>query len=179
MKTKQKAIIAISALVLTIVVILNIILLCTGVFQGKYKASGEKYRYEITFYENTFTSKIIVKKDFVDIEGGIFSVSYKKGQLVAYEYGFFQYLQKEDYEKLDGYSKYEYNTIQLDFVNDRGFPSLASTYKRNSVFSFTYAPDSEDAVTYTCATAVFLQVLYAALILASVIVLIKYRPKKN
>lgn len=172
---KTKVVSILTVLVLIITVILNIILLCTDVFHGTYKGSGERYKYEISFNENTFSSKIIVNKDFSNIEG-TFTVTYKAGQIVASEYGFYQYLNKKNSNNL------EYNTIILDAKSTGNYPSLASNFKRNSVFSFTSSPDSNNAITYTCGLAIFLQVIYSVLIaiaITTLIIVYKKRLRNN
>lgn len=161
MKTKQKIIIAIFALVLSISVVLNIALLCTDVFQGTYKFSNEKYNYEIIFFDNTYSENHYIKYNYTNLSG-----TFQAGDLVYSNYGFFQYIPKEKY------SKATYDTIILEHKRENTSGSIS--YKRNSVFSFTYAPDSENAETYICITAVWLQVLYAFLILGSLIFILIY-----
>lgn len=168
MKTSKKIIVGISVLILLLSIILNIVLLCTDVFRGRYTCSDEKYRYEITFYDNTFAKETRVKKSFSQFDG-LFNVTYKAGQLVGYDYGFYQYIKSSEYKDA------EYNTIILD--SSRYSSSTLYRYTRNSVFSFTYETKNNKE-TYTCGVAVFLQVLYALLIVCCIITIILVT-KKN
>ena len=147
MKIKQKIVIAIAAIVLVISVVLNITLLCTDIFDGTYTKFKNGYSTKITFFDNTYSS-----------------VSQKNGQITSTDFGFYQYIPSSKYNKA------EYNTLILESNKSNS----STGYKRNSVFSITYAPDGEDAVTYTCSTAIFLQVLYALLILGSMIFILIY-----
>lgn len=166
MKTKSKIITTIALIVIVIAVILNIVLLCTDVFQGKYKCSDDKYDYEITFFDNTYSENTYIKFNQSSLSG-----SFRAGDLVSSDFGFYQYIPQSKY------SEAEYNTLILS--SRKGTSHGSSKYKRNSVFSFTYAPDSKNTTTYTCYTAIFLQVLYGVLILASIAVIVIYRPRKN
>lgn len=147
MKTKQKIVIAIASIILAISVIFNIVLLSSDVFQGNYSHNEDGDITKITFFDNTYSS-----------------VSQKNGQITSTNFGFYQYIPSSKYKEA------QYDTLIL--VSNKSNSSTG--YKRNSVFSFTYAPDSEDAVTYTCGTAIFLQVLYALLILGSMIFILIY-----
>lgn len=90
--------------------------------------------------------------------------------MVSYAFGFYYYIPQSKSNEV------QYNTLILE--SKTAYSNGDSAYKRNSVFSFTYDPGTENEMTYTCGTAIFLQVVYAILILASIIVIIKYRPKQ-
>lgn len=164
MKINHKIMNTAATIVLLISIILNIALLCTDVFHGTYKFSDDEYDYEIIFFDNTYSSNTYIKYNHSSLAG-----SFHAGDLVSSGFGFYQYIPKAKYNDA------EYNTIILESKKSTG----NSKYKRNSVFSFTYAPDSKNETTYTCYTAIFSQVLYGVLILASIIVIVIYRPRKN
>lgn len=149
-KTKK-----ISVIVIIIAVILNIILFFINIFPGTYSYTDSKgYTRKITFYENTFSTK-----------------SVKDGQIVGTDFGFYQYIPKSANKEA------KYNTLIL--VSKREYATGSQSYKRNSVFSFTLNPESKDKETYTCGWAIFLQVVYGFLIVASIANIIIINRKNN
>ena len=161
MNIKKKIITASFSLILLLSVIFEIVLLCTDVFPGTYKSSSEETYYGITFYENTFEWKIFAKKDY-SIQSGLFTTQYEAGELLSNAYGFFTY------DIYEGDS--ERNLIVLHSMSSGQYPSLASTYRRNSVFSITCT--NEGGTTFTCSVAIFLQVLLCLLATGSIIAII-------
>lgn len=167
MKMKQKIILIIAALVFVLAVILNITLLCTDVFPGTYRYSDDAYIYKIEFFDNTYSEKLYAKHSQNDGYSFV-----KKGDVVSSQSGFYQYIPKHKY------SEAEYNTLILEPITGNG--SGSGQCKRNSVFSFTAASVMDDSeATYTCGTAIFLQVFYALLMAASIALFAVYRPKKE
>lgn len=161
MNIKKKIIIASFSLLLLLTIIFEVVLLCTDVFPGTYKSSSEENNYEITFYDNTFEWKIFAGKDY-STQSGLFTTYYEKGQLLSNAYGFFTYdIYDENTER---------NLIVLHSMSSGQYPSLASTYKRNSVFSFTNT--NEGGTTFTCGVAIFLQVLLCFFAAGSIIAII-------
>lgn len=146
MKTKSKIITAIALIVIIIAVILNIVLLSSDIFKSTYTYRDGNSITKITFYDNTYTS-----------------ITTERMQITGTNLGFYQYIPKVKYKET------EYDTLILQSVKGNSVG-----YRRNSVFSFTYAPDSENEETYTCGVAIFLQVLYILLILGSIIFLLVY-----
>ena len=161
MNIKKKIVIASFSFLLLLTIIFEVVLLCTDVFPGTYKSSSEENNYEITFYDNTFEWKIFAKKDY-SIQSGLFVTQYEAGELLSNAYGFFTY------DIYDGDS--ERNLIVLHTMSSGQYPSLASTYKRNSVFSFTGT--NESGKHFTCGVAIFLQVLLCLFAASSIISII-------
>ena len=151
MKTSKKIIVGISILILLAAIILNIVLLCTNVYKGTYESIDDKYRYTFTFYDNTFTAN-----------------TYQNGQLVRQNYGFFQCVKATEYQEA------EYDTLILNYSKSNN----STPCRRNSVFSFTTYPNTSYGQTYTCQSAILLQILYALLIICCIIAIILVT-KKN
>ena len=149
MNVRKIIMIAAGALVLLICIILNIVLLCKDVFHGAYRSSDKVYRSEISFCTDMHFYSYV-------------SGSERDEKLAPDDFGFYECISPDEDNEA------EYNTLILESSKI----GSSVSFKRNSVFSFTYAPGSEDTVTYTCTTAVFLQVLYGVLILASIIIIV-------
>lgn len=161
MNIKKKIIIVTFSLLLLLTIIFEVVLLCTDVFPGTYKSSSKENNYEITFYDNTFEWKIFARKDY-STQSGLFTTHYEAGQLLSNAYGFFTYdIYEEDTER---------NLIVLHSESSGQYPSLASTYRRNSVFSITCT--NEGGATFTCGVAIFLQVLLCFFAAGSIIAII-------
>ena len=90
-------------------------------------------------------------------------ITIKNGEIVRYNNDFYKYIPKNKLKEA------EYNTLIIGNTK----------YKRNSVFSFTLNPESKDKETYTCGWAIFLQVVYGFLIVASIANIIIINRKNN
>lgn len=139
----------IPTVVFIIVLILNIILGCSPVFNGKYTCydSKQDIYYEIDFYDNTFDyyKKSTYKETSSSQENKVREERY---------YGFYNYYAETSvlYLDLGEFSK-------LSGVSD-------INCKRNSVFSFTVSTarglyyEDKYEIQFTCPGAIVLQIFY-------------------
>lgn len=142
----KKATALIFTFVLLICLIANIGMLCTPVF-GSYTRTTESGTTTYTFYANTYTC---------------ISENEEK-HYSSYTTGFYKYIPK------DKYSKADYDTITLDNLK----------LKRDSVFSISRTinnsfQDTHEEYVYVNYLAIILQVIFAVLIIVSLIYLIRF-----
>ena len=153
MKRKIKTASCVFVLILTL--ILNIVLLSTNVFQGTYQNTSVGAK--ITLYDNTYNFDILGERTY----------SFR-------ERGFFGY--------------YELNkmpTRYSDFKNDlltlvpNGKNDSSHIFERKNVFCISLYDSSSLSIegqNFYCGEAIALQVVYAVLMLVSIIVLfVEYR----
>ncbi len=163
MKTKIKKIIPIVVLVVSL--ILNIILLTTDVFKGKYTAKSNTNKFSLRFYDNTFT--LIGEEDTYNL----------------YTYGFFEYIQQ---------SKYKTSPTSIDLKHDAVILHRADTtssgsssylrFDKKTIFCLSYQGgylNSEYIGNFYCYSAIFLQIFYAVLIISSASYLIYHNANKR
>lgn len=159
----------VSVIILVIAIVLTIILLTTPVYLGTYTYDDNesKSKQNITFYGNTYTRH---------------SETYAGGEteeeLWNYSrvyYGFYSYAPAGSSSNIA-----ENTIITTDEFHDiLDSSAVTNQYIRNSVFSITNA---NSQTTYTCHSAIWLQVFYCLLILASIttfIVSIKKQYRKK
>lgn len=146
--SKKKIAVCVSILLIFVSVILNISLLSTKVFKGKYVGHNEnESSYTIYFYDNTYT--------------------------LNNKSGFFLYQSISDYEQNPTNKHLEKDCIVL--LDSTGWESNTYYLYKESVFHLSYAGFGNSSIknmNFYCFEAIFLQILYSALILVSIITLI-------
>lgn len=147
-------------MVIALAIIFNIVLLRTDVYNGAYSATlpnGE--RAIVTFYDNTYTY-----------------IEQNNGRYETYNVGFFKYFYASKFEQ----SSTQENEILLILSSDDNYFSKYMYFKRNSVFCISKQFNNKDGnqiVSYYCSTAIFLQVLYALLVILAIIILVLFNRK--
>lgn len=145
-KSKIARVVCVCVLFLTI--ILNIVLLSTKVFKGKEYICKENGVWSYCFYQNTYS----VKYEY-------------NNEIVVWENDFYKYVSAKEIKK-----SYHNVNIKHDYVwvNDGTKVENKALY-RCSVFKFMDKDQpTADTKYYYCGFAIFLQVLYIIIMLASI-----------
>lgn len=127
----------ISAIIMIISVILNIVLLCQPVV-GTYTGAT---KYSDYYYSSSFNTEI-------HFDGGYATIKlYRQGENPTYYAGIYKVIDDEIRLIVFNYTEFS------SFFN---IEPLRETYTRNSVFSISYGENQ-----YTSGLAIFLQIFYA------------------
>lgn len=160
---KKLALNIVLCVIIVVAFILNMVLLCTDVFNGTYSATlqnGENVA--VKFYDNTFTY-----------------IEEKNGKYETYSVGFYKYFDANKNKSTS--SEDTEDRIFLILSSDDNYFQKYMTFQRKSVFCISdqiyYDGNSQD-VSFYCTMAILLQVLYIILEILAIIILIIYN-KRN
>lgn len=158
--TKSKITVVICILIIIVSIILNIVLLSTKVFKGSYTAHDKNGNtITIIFYDNTYTLD--------------------RGSRYDKETGFYHYQALSDYNQSPTSKNLEKDCILL--LSSTSFESDTYYLYKDSVFHLSYAGwgnSSIEDMEFYCGQAIFLQVLFPTLIVASIGIIVLIYKKK-
>ncbi len=153
-EVKRKIFISFCIFIIVVSLVLNIVLLSTNIFKGKYNAKkSDGNTTTIIFYDNTYS--------------------------MGSRNGFFLYQKLSDYNQSPTNMTLEKDCIVL--LGTTTWESDTYYLYRNSVFHLSYAGRGVSSIkdmNFYCPTAIFLQVLYLLLILSAIVLLALILSKK-
>ena len=145
---KTKIVRVISVCILLLTIILNIVLLSTKVFKGKEYVCKEESVWRYCFYQNTY----YLGREY-------------NNKIVFWKNGFYTYESAKEIKKNHQNSNIKHDQV---WVSDGSSTGVKPLY-RCSVFKFMDKDQpTADTKYYYCGFAIFLQVLYIIIMLASI-----------